>query len=209
MKKLLLATAAVLCFARPATAEEWRNTPAQQKDSYFSVRMGASRLNVKMEREKEHKSLFMMSGAFGTKIAQDVRAEVEIMATNNLEKTEIGIGERYEYKHSVGNFSLNFLKDFDAGSVKPYVGAGVGFGSFTDDLNYNIAGVVQGRKKVSNTVMSGNIQAGVAVPLTDTVSFDFNARYTCFGGYEIKLFGNKIKMKNNTADVSAGLRFAF
>ena len=104
---------------------------------------------------------------------------------------------------------MNILKDFDAGFIRPYVGAGVGFGSFTDDVSYNIAGFVRGRKKFSNTVPSGNVQAGFAVALTDTVSLDANARYTCFGNYDIKILGNKFKMKNNTADVSIGLRFAF
>ena len=68
---------------------------------------------------------------------------------------------------------------------------------------------LRGRRKVTTTVLSGNVQAGVAVALTDTVSLDANARYTCYSDYEVKILGEKIKMKNNTTDVSIGLRFAF
>ena len=209
MKKLLLATAAVLCFAIPAKAQEWKKqTSAQQTNSYFAVRMGGSRLSIKVNEEKENKSLFVMSGAIGTTIAPDVRAELELMATDNFEKKETGVGERYAYKHGLGNLSINILKDFDAGRIKPYVGIGIGTASFTDDINYQVLGIRE-RRKVTTTVLNGNIQAGVAVSLTDTISLDTNARYTCFGNYEIKILGNKLKMKNNTADVSVGLRFAF
>ena len=213
MKKLLLATAAVLCFARPATAQEWeKKAPMEQKNSYFAFRMGGSHLNMKTEDEKEKKSLFMMSGAFGTKIYPDVRVEVELTATDTFEKNENVVGGKFEYKHSVGNFSLNVLRDFDARKIKPYIGAGVGFGSFTDEIKRDqTVGFSHFRenKKVTTTVLSGNIQAGVTVALTDTVSVDANARYTHFGDYEVKFWGQKIKMKNNAVDMSVGLRFAF
>lgn len=209
MKKLLLTTAVVLCFAMPATAQEYgRKAPAKQNNAYFTVRMGGSRLNMKIDEDKGHKSLFMMSGAIGTKIASDVRAEIELMATNNFEKTEIAVGSRYEYKHGLGNISLNILKDFDAGAFKPYIGAGIGAASFTDEFNYQVL-AIRGKKKETNTVLSGNVQAGLAVALTNTVSLDANARYTYFGNYEIKILGTEFKMKNNSTDLSVGLRFAF
>ena len=209
MKKILLTTAAVICLATPAFAQgTGTKAHAQQNNMYFTVRMGSSRLNLKLDEEKGHESLFMMSGAIGTKIAEDVRAEVEIMATEDFEKTEIDAGDRVEFKHSVGNFSLNVLKDFDAGQIKPYVGVGVGIGSFTDDVKYQIMGI-RGRKKVSNSVLSGNVQAGVSFALTDTISVDANARYTHFGNYKIKVAGEETKMENRTTDLSIGLRFAF
>ena len=210
MKKLLLTTAAILCFAMPATAQEYgRKAPAaQQNNAYFTVRMGGSRLNMKIDQANGHKSLFMMSGAFGTKIAPDVRAEIELMATNNYEKTQTNAVSRYEYKHGVGNLSLNILKDFDAGQIKPYVGVGIGAGSFTDEFDYQVL-AIRGKKKETNTVLSGNVQAGVSVALTNTVSLDANARYTYFGNYEIKILGTEFKMKNNSTDLSVGLRFAF
>ncbi|MBR1944746.1 MAG: outer membrane beta-barrel protein, partial [Alphaproteobacteria bacterium] len=133
MKKILLTTAAVLCFALPATARETETAAPVKQNAYLAFRLGGSRMNMKMDGEKENKSVFSLSGAIGTKIADGVRAELEVMTYGNYEETEIDGTDRYEYKHGVTNFSLNVLKDFDAGKIKPYVGGGLGFALFHDE----------------------------------------------------------------------------
>ena len=169
---------------------------------------------MKVNDRKENESLFMISGAVGTTIVPEmaVRAELELTATGNYEETETIATDRLEYKHGLVNLSLNFLKDFDAGKIKPYIGVGAGIAVFHDEADYDIAllvGRLRGTKKESSAVLSGNVQGGIAISLTDSVLFDVNARYNHFGHYKFKVLNQENDMKNNSVDVTAGFRVHF
>lgn len=210
MKKMLLTTAAVLCFALPATAQETETAAPVKQNAYLAFRLGGSRMNMKMEGEKENKSVFSLSGAIGTKIADGVRAELEVMTYGNYEENERDGTDRFDYKHSAVNFSLNVLKDFDVGKVKPYIGGGLGFAVFHDELKYDYTDGIWhywGKRNENNTVFSANVQAGIAIPVTEVVSVDFNARYTYFGNY--KFFDDALKMENKAANFTVGIRLDF
>ena len=210
MKKLLLTTAAILCFALPARAQETETAAPVKQGAYLAFRLGGSRMNMKMDGGKENKSVFSLSGAIGTKITSDVRAELEIMTYGNYEETEIDGTDRFDYERSAVNFSVNVLKDFDAGKIKPYVGGGLGFAMFYDELKYDITvglGRYRGERSENNTVFSANVQAGLAMAVTDIVSVDFNARYTYFGNY--KFFDDTVKMENKALNFTVGLRIDF
>ena len=209
MKKLLLTTfASVIGLAFPAAAQE---TIAPVKhDAYLSVRMGASRMNMKMDGEKENKNVFSLSGAIGKEIASGLRAEFELTTYGEYEENETDGSDSFKYTHNAVNFSLNVLKDFDAGKIKPYVGGGLGFAVFSDELKYDFtdSGVhYWGKQDETNTVFSANIQAGVQLPVTDFLSVDVNARYTYFDDY--KVFDDTLKMENNAVSLTAGVRLNF
>lgn len=209
MKKLLLTTfASVICLAFPAAAQETA-APVKQ-DAYLSVRMGASRMNMKMDGEKENKNVFSLSGAIGKEIASGLRAELELTAYGDYEENESEGSDTFKYTHNAVNFSLNVLKDFDAGKIKPYVGGGLGFAVFSDELKYDFtdSGVhYWGKQDETNTVFSANIQAGVQLPVTDFLSVDVNARYTYFDDY--KVLDDDLKMENNAVSLTAGVRLNF
>ena len=90
------------------------------------------------------------------------------------------------------------------------VGGGLGFALFHDELKYDFtSGLTHywGERKENNTVFSANVQAGLALTVTDIVSVDFNARYTYFGNY--KLFDDTLKMENKALNFTAGIRLDF
>ncbi|MBR1777731.1 MAG: porin family protein [Alphaproteobacteria bacterium] len=214
MKKILLTTAAVLCFALPAFAQEitkeQETTAPMLQNSYLAVRLGGSRLNMKMNGEKEDDTVFSLSAAIGTKIADGVRAELEAMTYGTYEETEIDGTDYYNYKHSAVNFSINVLKDFDFGKMKPYIGAGVGFAVFYDELKYDFTDSgwhYWGSNKENNSVFSANLQAGFAFAIAEKVSIDVNARYTHFSSY--KFFEDTLKIENKAVNFTAGLRLDF
>ena len=212
MKKIFLMTVSVLCFALPATAQE--TVSSAKQNSYLTFRLGAGRMNMEVktrkDNDKENKTLLAISGAVGTTIADGVRAEVELMAFEKYEDKVIDGSGQYYYEQSVANISVNILKDFDAGKIKPYIGGGLGFAVFHDESEYNfMSGMIhyRGKWKDDNVTLSANIQAGLAMDVTDKVGIDVNARYTYFDSYEC--FNDAIKMKNQTLNFTAGLRFNF
>ena len=216
MKKLLLTTAAVLCFAAPAFAQNTETTVPTKQNAYLAFRLGGNRMKINYNGAKVNKNSLSLSGAIGTKITSDVRAELEIMTYGNYEETEINGTDRFDYKRDAVNFSVNILKDFDvgtgadAGKIKPYIGGGLGFAVFHDELKYDFtAGIWHywGYRKENNTVFSANVQAGLAFALTDAVFVDVNARYTYFDKY--KFFDNTLKMENRAVNMTAGLRINF
>lgn len=215
MKKVLLMTAAVLCFALPANAQEaGRKASADQQKStsYLTVRMGSGRFHMRTDDDKQNTSLFLLQGAVGMEIAPGIRGEVELTASANYESEDIDPFEYMKSEHSVVNLSLNVLKDFDLGTVKPYVGVGVGSATFYDQIKYDLnMGLfrVRGTKNYSASVLSANAQAGLAFTLTDKIMLDANVRYTHFGNYKNKFFGEKTKMKNHSADATIGIRYNF
>lgn len=208
-------TAAVLCFALPANAQEaGRKASADQQKStsYLTVRMGSGRFHMRTDDDKQNTSLFLLQGAVGMEIAPGIRGEVELTASANYESEDIDPFEYMKSEHSVVNLSLNVLKDFDLGTVKPYVGVGVGSATFYDQIKYDLnMGLfrVRGTKNYSASVLSANAQAGLAFTLTDKIMLDANVRYTHFGNYKNKFFGEKTKMKNHSADATIGIRYNF
>ncbi len=208
-------TAAVLCFALPANAQEaGRKTSADQQKStsYLTVRMGSGRFHMKTDDDKQKTSLFLLQGAVGMEIAPGIRGEVELTASSAHKEKDVDPWDYVKSEHSVVNLSVNFLKDFDLGAVKPYVGVGVGAATFYDEIKYNLnMGLfrVCGTKNYSSSVLSANAQAGLAFTLTDNIMLDANVRYTHFGNYKVKFFGEKTKMKNHSADATIGIRYNF
>lgn len=208
-------TAAVLCFALPANAQEAgrKATANQQKStSYLTVRMGSGRFHMRTDDDKQNTSLFLLQGAVGMEIAPGIRGEVELTASDSYDSKDFNAGNLMEAEHSVVNLSLNVLKDFDLGIVKPYVGVGVGSATFYDEIKYNLnMGLfrLHGTKNYSSSVLSANAQAGLAFTLTDNIMLDANVRYTHFGNYKVKFFGEKTKMKNHSADATIGIRYNF
>jgi len=209
MKKLLLTTfASVICLAFPATAQE--TTVPIKHDAYIAFRVGGSRMNMKMDGEKENQTVFSLSGAIGKKIASNLRGELELMTYGNYEENDIDGTDSFKYKHSAVNFSLNVLKDFDAGIVKPYVGGGLGFAVFNDELTYDFTDSGMrfwGKRSENNTVFNANIQAGIQMPVTEVLSVDMNARYTYFSDY--KFFDDALKIENKAISLTAGVRINF
>ena len=64
MKKLLLTTAAVLCFAVPAFAQETETTAPVKQNAYLAFRLGASRMNMKYDGEKVNKNVIQLSSVY-------------------------------------------------------------------------------------------------------------------------------------------------
>ena len=210
MKKSLLTTVAVLCFAMPAFAQDTETTAPVKQNAYLSFRLGGNRMKMKYDGEKVSKSSLSLSGAIGTQIVPEVRAELEILTFGEYKETEIYGTDRFDYKRDAVNFSVNILKDFDVGKIKPYIGGGLGFAIFNDEVKYDFtAGIWHywGYRKENNTVFSANVQAGLAFALTDAVSVDVNARYTYFDNY--KFFNDALKMENRAVNMTAGLRINF
>ena len=221
MKRIFLAIGVTMCMVSSAFAQEERIITSSY-GNYLTVRVGETNLSTDITLKygngkiwDKNKNIFSFVTAFGTYVRPDVRTEVEVMTIGKIKESYLDEFETDEVTHSGINFSLNFLKDFDLGKFKPYVGAGVGIAYFYDKIKYDYNDGYDhywGGERETNFTFSTNLQTGIMIPVSDKISFDMNARYTYFSDYELfensSLFPN-MDVKNKAVSVTAGLKFNF
>jgi len=94
----------------------------------------------------------------------------------------------------------NGVYNFGAGSFRPYVGAGVGFGS----SKYRLAG-----ESEDDIGLAWQLKAGVVIPGSQNMSWDIGYRYLSLPSFEISEAGASVDADGSAHIVSVGARIAF
>ena len=160
-------------------------------------------------------------GAIGMALPWSMRGEIEV--------TRYGIGVS-EFKindaKSTGEHGsvrtttamLNLYRDFDLGTVRPYIGAGIGWGRQGYD---NVGGNVGGTANTLNSSTDGGawqLLAGVAVPINSKLEFTVGYKYLDLSSVKASgayVFGGGTgtetlsNVESTIQSVSAGFRFKF
>lgn len=95
---------------------------------------------------------------------------------------------------------VNGVYTFQAGSLSPYVGAGVGAGS----SKFRLAGESEDDRGIA-----WQVKAGVVIPTSETLSWDIGYRYVSLPSFDISEPGASIDADTSAHIVSVGARIAF
>jgi opacity protein-like surface antigen len=94
--------------------------------------------------------------------------------------------------------------DFDLGSIRPFVGAGIGVANFAVDLEAPI------QFEESDSVFAGMGEAGISVPLTRDIEAFGKAQVMVLDDVSIDSPGGSTTLDHpTTASVLVGLRIGF
>lgn len=148
---------------------------------------------------------FQGSVAMGAGFATNWRAEVELsLIENDISKVRInGVGSiPLDGEIGVLTGMAKVAYDFEIGSMRPYLAAGVGF------ANYEVS--VTGQSD-SDTVLAGEIEGGVTIPLTDQLDLFTSSKLVMLTSFHLD------PANNGGADIenpilmssSMGLRIRF
>ena len=95
---------------------------------------------------------------------------------------------------------VNGVYNFSAGGFRPYVGAGVGFGT----AKYSLAG-----ESEDDMGVAWQVKAGVVIPSTETLSWDIGYRYVSFPSFDIRDGADSFDADASAHIVSVGARITF
>ncbi len=200
-KTLFAATAALaLMAAMPAAAGEWYAqvnaggtvaTDADTKatftpdDTDFDAVSGS--LNADLDQG------FAVGAAAGYAIGNGFRVEGEFLYTSNdlgnIEELDI---DNVEFNHA--GFFANVLYDIPMeGNFHPYVGAGIGYGSSTFDIDND---------EVHDEGTAWQIKVGATYPVNDTLTLDFGYRYVDMADWEASVDG--VDLPDDDPDAGPG-----
>ncbi|HEX6859613.1 MAG TPA: porin family protein [Caulobacteraceae bacterium] len=110
---------------------------------------------------------FLVGAAAGMAVGNGLRVEAEgVLGSNDMGDIEDLDLSGIEYKHAA--LFANVLYDFPMGGVTPYIGAGIGYGSSTFDIDGD---------SVHDQGTVWQIKAGASFPVNDTLTVDIGYRY--------------------------------
>ena len=184
MKTTIFAASAAIALlaATPAAAGEWYaqinagmtvSTEADASISFVSDDDDAE--NFEESGEGDIDNGFAVGAAAGVALGGGFRAEGEFLFNSNdlggLEDLDV---DNVEMNHAA--FFANVLYDIPMGNgITPYVGAGVGYGSITFDIDGD---------SVHDEDTVWQIKAGAAFPVNDTLTIDVGYRYMNMAAWE-------------------------
>ena len=203
---LLLATVAAAALATPALAQD-------ASPNYLQFNLGA---NVAGEVELEATSgpdtfageADLETGTFGSVTAGlgieggwVLEGELLLMTSDiDTAAADAALGTPLEAHVESYAGMVNGVYNFSAGGVRPYVGAGVGFGS----AKYRLAGASE-----DDMGVAWQAKAGVVIPSSETVSWDIGYRYVSFPSFDVRDGGDSIDADATAHIVSVGARITF
>lgn len=203
---LVLAAAAAAAFATPALAQD-------ASGNYLQINLGASvagevDLDVTLPPDTFSGEADLETGIFasltaGARTGDGFAIEAEVLhfgSDIDTEEADAVVG--FPLDASVTSYAgmINLVYSFDAGSISPYVGGGVGWGS----SEYEFAG-----ESDSDDGLAFQIKAGMTFPMSDTVTWDLGYRYLTLPSYRYSEAGDSLDVDGTAHVVTLGARFAF
>lgn len=202
---LVLAAVAAGALATPALAQE----PAP----YVQINLGASISgDVDLEADDGMSTYSgeadLETGTFGS-IAGGasmgggwVLEGEAVLLTNEIDTAaaDAALGAPLEAQLEAYAVMFNGLYNFNAGSFRPYVGAGVGAGS----SKYRLAG-----ESEDDMGLAWQVKAGVVIPGSQNMSWDIGYRYLSLPSFELSDAGTSIDVDTTAHIVSVGARISF
>jgi OOP family OmpA-OmpF porin len=120
---------------------------------------------------------FAVGAAAGVAIGNGLRVEGEAILNSadmgGIEELEI---DEIEYSHAA--VFANLLYDFNMGGFTPYIGAGIGYGSSSFEIDGD---------SVHDQGTVWQIKAGASFPLNDTLTIDVGYRYMDMAKWETSM----------------------
>ena len=95
---------------------------------------------------------------------------------------------------------VNGVYNFNAGSVRPYVGAGAGFGN----SKYRLAG-----ESEDDMGLAWQVKAGVVIPGSQNLSWDIGYRFLSLPSFDVTEAGTSVDADGSAHIVSVGARISF
>lgn len=202
MKKFLFAAAAsALAFtAMPAAAADWY----AQVNAGYSVSSEAD-LDVTFTPDDEDfdaetgsvsgdiENGFMVGAAAGVSIGNGLRVEGEaLLGSNDLDGVEELDIDEVEYSHAA--VFANVLYDFAMGGVTPYIGAGVGYGSSSFEVD---------GEGIHDSGTVWQVKAGAAFALNDNLTIDVGYRYMDMAPWETSI--EDVDLPDDDPDAGPGV----
>mgnify|MGYP001209320005 CR=1 FL=1 len=202
---LLLAAAAVVALASPAVA--------QDAPSYVQFNLGLTASgDVDLDASDGVNSFSggadLETGTFGSIAAGAsmgggwmLEGEA-LLLSNDIETdaADAALGEALDAHVESYALMVNGVYNFDAGSVRPYVGAGAGFGS----SKYRLAG-----ESEDDMGLAWQVKAGVVIPGSQNLSWDIGYRYLTLPRFDITQSPVSIEADTSAHILSVGARMSF
>jgi len=174
-KTLFAATAAIaLMTALPAAAGEWYAqvnagaTVSSETDGNTTFTPDDTDYDPWMRTLGDADEGFAVGAAAGYAVGNGVRVEGEFLYTSN-DLDGIPDLDTNSVELNNADFFVNVLYDIPMqGGFQPYIGAGVGFGSTTLDID---------NESTHDEGTAWQIKVGANYPVNDTLTLDFGYRY--------------------------------
>lgn len=203
---LLLAAVAAGALATPALAQE-------PTGSYVQFNLGASVAgDVDLEAsdgvntfagEADFETGALGSIVGGASLGGGWVLEGEgLLLTNDIDTAAADAALGMPLDANVESYALmvNSVYNFDAGSVRPYVGAGAGFGK----SKYRLAG-----ESEDDMGLAWQVKAGVVIPGSQNLSWDIGYRFLALPSFEVSEGGVSVDADGSAHIVSVGARISF
>ncbi len=202
---LVLAAVAAGALATPALAQE----PAP----YVQINFGASISgDVDLEASDGVNTFSgeadLETGTFGSIAAGAglgggwVMEGEGVLLTNEIDTdaADAALGAPLDAQLEAYALMVNGVYNFDAGSFRPYVGAGAGFGN----AKYRLAG-----ESEDDMGLAWQVKAGVVIPGAQNMSWDIGYRYLSLPGFEVTEAGDSVDVDTSAHIVTVGARISF
>lgn len=203
---LLLATVAAAALATPALAQD-------VSPNYLQFNLGASvagevDLDVTVgpdtfsgEADLETGTFGSITGGLGMEGGWVLEGELLLMTSDiDTDDADAALGAPLEAHLEAHAAMVNGVYNFSAAGFRPYVGAGVGFGS----SKYSLGG-----ESEDDMGVAWQVKAGVVIPSTETLSWDIGYRYVSLPSFDIRDGGDAVDADASAHIVSVGARITF
>ena len=203
---LLLATVAAAALATPALAQD-------ASSNYLQFNLGANvggqvDLDVTSgpdtfsgEADLETGTFGSITGGLGMEGGWALEGELLLMTSDiETDDADAALGAPLEAHLESHAAMVNGVYNFSAGGIRPYVGAGVGFGR----AKYSLAG-----ESEDDMGIAWQVKAGVVIPSSDTLSWDVGYRFVSFPSFDIREGADSLDADASAHILSVGARITF
>jgi len=203
---LLLATVAAAALATPVLAQD-------ASPNYVQVNLGASvagEVDLEAtsgpdtfsgEADLETATFGSITGGLGMEGGWALEGEL-LLVTSDIDTAAADAVLGTPLEANVESYAalVNGVYNFSAGGVRPYVGAGVGFGT----AKYSLAG-----ESEDDMGLAWQVKAGVVIPSSETLSWDIGYRFVSLPGFDVRDGGDSVEADASAHIVSVGARITF
>lgn len=203
---LLLATVAAAAMATPVLAQD-------ASPNYVQINLGASvagEVDLEAtsgpdtfagEADLETATFGSIAGGLGMEGGWALEGELMLMTSDiDTAAADAVLGTPLEAHVESYAAMVNGVYNVSTGGFRPYVGAGVGFGT----AKYSLMG-----ESEDDMGLAWQVKAGVVIPSSETLSWDIGYRFVSLPGFDVRDGGDSVEADASAHIVSVGARITF